>query len=126
MFEVRNDEPKYAFLNDVSTKIRKAGNSMSSGWYKLGDRQLHSTYLVCRKAQKLNKSDTEIEALITRIRYEIRQSVFSKNVTEATLFFELLSELTNPNWIDRMLFGIRHLPIPFTWIRNLYHTLRFS
>jgi hypothetical protein len=117
---------KYAFLNEISTKIRRAGNSMSSGWYKLGDRQLHSTYLVCKKAQRMNRSDEEIDALIVRVRYEIRQSVFSKNVTEAKLFFELLGELTNPNWIDRMLFRSRHLPIPFTWIRNLYHAFRFS
>ncbi len=117
---------KYSFLNESLTKIRRAGNSMSTGWYKLGDKQLHSTYLVCRKAQKLNKTAEENESLITRVRYEIRQSVFSKNVIEAKLFFELLSELTKPNWIDRTLFGIRHLPIPLRRIRNLYHIIRFS
>jgi glycosyltransferase involved in cell wall biosynthesis len=117
---------KYSFLNEPLTKIRKVGNSMSTGWYKLGDKQLHSTYLVCKKAQKLNKNAEENEALVTRVRYEIRQSVFSKNVTEAKLFFELLCELTEPNLVDRTLISIRHLPIPFRRIRNVYHTLRFS
>ena len=115
----------YSFLNESLTKIRKASNSLSSGWYKLGDKQLHSTYLVCKKAQKLNRSTEDVEALIIRVRYEIRQSVFSKNVNEARLFFELLCELTTPTWIDRGLIAVRHLPIPFPWIRNLYHTIRF-
>ncbi|MEO7989953.1 MAG: glycosyltransferase [Chryseolinea sp.] len=117
---------RYFFLNESLTKIRRANNSMSTGWYKHGDKQLHSTYLVCKKAQKLNRNTEEVEALIIRVRYEIRQSVFSKNINEAKLFFELLSELTKPSWIDRTLIAIRHLPIPFQWIRNLYHTIRFS
>ncbi len=117
---------KYFFLNESLTKIRRVGNSMSTGWYKLGDKQLHSTYLVCKKAQKLNRSTEEIKALIIRVRYEIRQSVFSKNTNEATLFFELLCELTQPNWVDRTLIGICHLPIPFRWIRKVYHASRFS
>jgi len=126
-FWVRSSrEYKYALLNESLTKIRKAGKSMSTGWYKIGDKQLHSTYLVCKKAQKLNKNADENNALIIRIRYEIRQSVFSKNTTEAKLFFELLCELTEPNVMDRMLMTIRHLPIPFRWIRNLYHSIRFS
>jgi glycosyltransferase involved in cell wall biosynthesis len=117
---------KYSYLNESLTKIRKSTSSMSTGWYKSGDKQLHSTYLVCKKAQKLNKNTEEVDALITRVRYEIRQSVFSKNVNEAKLFFELLCELTKPNLIDRTLIGIHRLPIPFQWIRNLYHTIRFS
>lgn len=117
---------KYSFLNESLTKIRRSGNSMSTGWYKLGDKQLHSTYLVCRKVQKLNKNADENKALVIRIRYEIRQSVFSKNTTEAKLFFELLCELTTPNWIDRMLINLRHLPIPFQLIRSTYHAIRFS
>lgn len=117
---------KYFFLNESLTKIRRVGNSMSTGWYKLGDKQLHSTYLICKKAQKLNRSTEEIKALIIRVRYEIRQSVFSGNTNEAKLFFELLCELTKPNWVDRTLIGICHLPIPFRWIRKVYHASRFS
>ncbi len=117
---------KYSFLNESLTKIRRASNSMSTGWYKQGDRQLHSTYIICKKAQKLNRNQYEIDALIKRVRFEIRQSVFSKNVKEAELFFDLLGELTNPALIDRVFFNIRNLPIPFRWLRNLYHTIRFS
>ena len=117
---------KYAFLNESLTKIRRSKNSMSSGWYKHGDTQLYSTYLVCRKIQKLNKNTEENSSLVKRVRYEIRQSVFSKNVKEAGLFFQLLTELTKPTLTDRILIGIRHLPLPFRWFRQLYHTIRFS
>ena len=70
---------KYGYLPRNLMKIRRNINSMSSGWYKQGDRQLHSTYLVCRKALQLNQNDIEKAALVNRLKYELRQSVFSEN-----------------------------------------------
>ena len=117
---------KYAFVNETLTKIRKSRKSMSTGWYKQGDLQLHSTYLICKKIKKLNRDPKDVEALIKRVRFEIRQSVFSKNIKEAELFYTLLTELINPNCMDRLLINIRHLPFPFRFIRNLYHIIRYN
>lgn len=117
---------RYAFFNECLTKVRKRPNSMSSGWYRQGDRQLHSTYLVCRKAQKLNQNQHEVDALIRRVKFELRQSVFSKNANEAKLFFDLLSELKSPGIREKFLMALVHLPLPLPALRKWYHSLRYS
>jgi hypothetical protein len=117
---------KYGFLNESLTKIRRTGSSMSSGWYKRGDRQLHSTYLVCKKAIELNRNQKEKNALLKRIRFELRQSIFSENHNEAKLFFGLLNELESVTTSDRILEVINGLELPVNWLRRLYHTARFE
>jgi glycosyltransferase involved in cell wall biosynthesis len=84
---------KYAYLNECTTQVRKHPGSMSSGWYHPGDPQLYSTYLVCQKALKLNRSEEERQALATRLKYEIRQAFRSGNHKEVKLLFGLLRKL---------------------------------
>jgi glycosyltransferase involved in cell wall biosynthesis len=116
----------YAFLDERLTKIRKSRSSMSVGWYKQGDRQLHSTFLVCKKARLLNKSEAEDVALAQRLKYEIRQSVFSDNRREALLFFDLLNDLGRANFVDRLMINLSRLPLPLSSLRQLYHRWRYS
>lgn len=110
---------QYAFLDRVLTYVRRWRASMSTGWYKPGDAQLHSTYLVCRKIVKLNRTPEEHRALITRLRYELRQSVFSKNLKEAKLFYDFLAELSGTSGIDTFFYHTRNLPIPYRALRKL-------
>jgi glycosyltransferase involved in cell wall biosynthesis len=117
---------KYGFLNDSLTKIRRTGSSMSSGLYKRGDKQLHSTYLVCKKAIEMNRNEKEKKALLKRIRYELRQSIFSENHKEASLFYRLLNELDSVSTADRILELINSLKLPTEWLRRLYHSVRFK
>lgn len=117
---------KYAFLNEALTLIRRKHSSLSSGWYRRGDAQLHSTYLVCRKAIQLNRSPEDDRALLKRIRYELRQSVFSENLQEARLFFELLKEIVKPGLTDRFIFTLSILRLPLSPLRQLYHKIRFG
>ena len=84
---------KYACLNIVTTRVRRSENSMSSGWYQQGDQQLHSTYLICKKAVSLCKDREDKHALLFRVRYEFKQAIFSGNKGEAKLFAELEKEL---------------------------------
>jgi glycosyltransferase involved in cell wall biosynthesis len=116
----------YAFLNEITTKIRISQRSMSQGWYKQGDRQLRSTYEVCKKAMKLNRSDEDKLALIKRLKYEIRQSVFSRNHKEAQQFFELLKQLEGYNLFYGSLMLLNRLNLPLAPIRNFYHRLRYG
>lgn len=117
---------KYAFLHERITKIRKSRTSMSAGWYQRGDRQLHSTYLVCKKVQALNREQKEVDALVQRVRFELRQSVFSKNVREAKLFFDLLTEITHPTFPDKLMMHLLKVPLPLPWLRKAYHKLKYS
>jgi glycosyltransferase involved in cell wall biosynthesis len=117
---------KYAYLDEVTTKIRLSKKSMSTGWYKRGDTQLHSTWLVCKKAMLLNRTEAEKVALVKRLEYEIRQSVFSENHEEAKLFYELLKETSNPGLTYNLLMILNKLKLPLSFIRRLYHQLRYS
>jgi len=116
---------KFAYLNERLTKVRKSKTSMSAGWYKKGDRQLLSTYKVCVKAKQMIRSESERLALIHRLRYELRQTVFSENKIEADLYFNLLKELTNLTVIDQLLFRINRLSLPVSILRNTYYKLRY-
>jgi glycosyltransferase involved in cell wall biosynthesis len=117
---------RYAFLKERLTSIRKHNTSMSTGWYVPGDKQLHSTYLICKKAQQLNRDKGDEKALITRVRYEFRQSVLSGNHGEALLFFELLKELDGVRSAESMLKVLGDTRIPLAPMRKLYHWMRYS
>jgi glycosyltransferase involved in cell wall biosynthesis len=115
---------KYAYQNEVLTSIRKHSNSLSTGWYKKGDKQLYSTYLVCLKIQQMNRSAEEDQALMRRLRYEIRQSVFSANHKEATLFLDLLKEYGRFPLIYLILELLNRSKIDLRWFRSSYHWLQ--
>lgn len=116
---------QYGFLNEKLTKIRKLSQSMSTGWYKPGDTQLHSTYLVCKKAQVLNRDEADNQALAIRLKHELRQSVFSGNFGEAALFYNLLRDMNRDSAFDRLLFKLNKLRLPLSPLRSLYHRIRY-
>jgi glycosyltransferase involved in cell wall biosynthesis len=116
---------KYAFQNERLTKIRKSRSSMSTGWYKQGDAQLHSTYLVCKKILSMNRSEEENKALAARLKYEIRQSVFSDNKIEAKLFYALLIKIGKANLVDRLMLSLAALPFTLAPLRSWYHLMRY-
>lgn len=116
---------QYAFLNEKLTKIRKSRGSMSTTVYQAGDKQLHSTYLVCRKAQVLNRDEADKDALAQRVKYELRHSVLTANQIEAALFFTLLKDLGKVSPIDKLLFSLGRLKLPLSFLRRAYHALRY-
>lgn len=117
---------KYAFLNESLTQIRKVKQSMSTGWYVPGDKQLHSTYLVCKKIQQLNRTREDHLALVKRVRYELRQSILSQNYSEANNFMIMLRELRGVRNVDKNLFTLNKFKIPLSPLRRLYHWIRYS
>ena len=116
---------KYAYVDEPLTQIRRTGRSMSAGWYKQGDRQLHSTYVVCRKALSLCRDEQDRAALVRRVRYEFRQSVLSDNRTEAKHFLALLKELGAVSPADRLFRIMKRSGVPLNWLRKVYHAIRF-
>jgi glycosyltransferase involved in cell wall biosynthesis len=115
---------KYGYQPELLTSIRKHATSLSTRWYKPGDKQLHSTYLVCLKIQQINKSDDENASLVKRLKYEIRQSVFSANYVEAALFINLLKSYQVLPLQYKLLETLNSCKIDLRWIRNAYHWLR--
>jgi glycosyltransferase involved in cell wall biosynthesis len=116
---------KYSYLDEVLTKVRRSSSSMSSNLYRSGDQQLMSTYLICEKAISLNKTKTENEALLQRIRYEFRHSVLTANYREAELFFALIKQIGMPDPTDKFFLLMKSLRIPLSGVRKLYHSFRY-
>ncbi len=116
---------QYAFLNEKLTKIRKSNGSLSTGLYRAGNKLLHDTYLVCKKAQVLNRTDQEKSALAQRVRYELRQSVLTSNHVEAALFYNLLRELAPLTITDRLTFQLGKLRVPLRSVRTICYWLRY-
>ncbi|HEY9044706.1 MAG TPA: glycosyltransferase [Ohtaekwangia sp.] len=117
---------RYNYTIEKLTIVRKTSSSMSAGWYKVGDPQLHSTYLVCRKAQKMVKNQAEQKALIQRVRYELRQATFSENFKEGELFYHLLKELTSLSFEDTFLYILIQIKLPLAFLREVYNKLKFT
>jgi glycosyltransferase involved in cell wall biosynthesis len=116
---------KFAFLDEQLTKVRKVHNSMSTKLYAENDKQLESTFLVCKKILSLNRSKEEHEALRKRLKYELRHAVMTNNLTEAKLFFDFLKDLGSLSLSEKILMTIGKLNLPMTVIRKLYHRIRY-
>ena len=81
------------YQDSVLMYSRVSDKSMSTTWYKKGDAQAYSTYLVCKKIQDLNKTTEEKDALIVRLKFELRQCFKGELKKEFQLNFVLLREI---------------------------------
>lgn len=126
-FWVRSSrEFKYAYLDEVLTKVRVVGGSMSSRRYGPRDRQLHSTFLICKKALGLCRDDEDRRVLLQRVRYEFRHAVFSKNRQEAKFFDQLEAQLGGHDWQFYFLSFLCRVPLPWSWLRRKYQQLFYG
>ncbi len=67
---------QFVFLDLKTTKVRMLPGSMSTGQYQKRDKQLHSTFLVCMKAENLCRDESDRDALRWRVLYEYKHAVF--------------------------------------------------
>jgi glycosyltransferase involved in cell wall biosynthesis len=116
----------YSFLNENLFRIRKTKTSMSSGLYRQGDRQLHSTYLICKKTKALCRDEEDLNALRQRVLYEFKQAFFSENRMEAKLFAEFLAELKVEKASYYLLRIMNAVPFPWRLLRKFYYQLKYT
>ena len=76
---------------------RLVDQSMSQKQFRKGDPQRVSTFRVCEKINKMNKTIEEVEALKKRIRYEFLLSVKLGDFSLAVKFVWLYFRLSSPN-----------------------------
>ena len=115
---------KYSYQDEVLIKVRKTAGSLSTKQYTQGDDQLISTYQVCKKIKALNQTVKENEALIRRLKYEIKHAVLAEKRREAHLFIDLLAEMQPLTKSDRFYAELNKLGIKTSWLRDLL--LRFK
>jgi glycosyltransferase involved in cell wall biosynthesis len=80
---------KFCYTPKVLIKRRQVATSLGQQQFKRGSAQLISTYKVCLKIQKLNRSRYEQRALSKRITYEITVALRLLNFALATRYFFL-------------------------------------
>ena len=102
---------QYCYTDKILVKKRLLTGSLSSRQYEKGSQMLHSTYLVCLKAEKLNETRPEKLALVQRVQYELRKALLTGNYKSAHDFSSLL--------LRNLEFGIRR-----TLVFLLYRILK--
>ena len=110
----------YFYLDETLTYKRKVNNSHGSQFYKSKNNEhLTSTLKICRKALKLNQSQTENLALAKSIRYHLKLSLFTANFDLIFKYFELLKYCKSITYKDLFFKRIA------SWRINLYPLYRW-
>ncbi len=78
-------------------KRRLVSQSMSQKQFRRGNPQRVSTFRVCEKINKMNKTIEEVEALKKRLRYEFLLSIKLGDFSLAVKFVRLYFRLSSPN-----------------------------
>lgn len=112
----------YAYQDMCTTLVRKHARSKSANLYRSGDPQLHSTYQVCLKAKALNQAKKDEQALMKRVKYELRQALLSDNREEAALFLALLKERKRAYWFYNVLFWLNKYFIKLRWVKRVFRS----
>jgi len=113
---------KFHYLNKVLTTKRSLKNSHGKKFSKNGfDKMQLSTLEVCKKAYKLNTNIEENEALIKRVKYEMRQCYFTKNYRVCLGYVKLLKKLKNLNSADVLIANLAKRKVNFS---GIYQTLK--
>jgi hypothetical protein len=97
-FFVRSSREFYfCYTPKVLVKRRLVQSSMSSKQFQRGNEQRWSTFRVCQKIDKLNKSEGERGRLKNRIRYELLVSLRMFDFKLALAFCRLYFRLSSPS-----------------------------
>jgi glycosyltransferase involved in cell wall biosynthesis len=84
---------KYLYIPKPLVKRRILNDAMSRRQFVKGSEQLRSTFMVCRKINELNETKEEKQALISRIRYEIKTCLKLFDFSLAADYFRLLKDI---------------------------------
>lgn len=79
----------YCYTPKLIAQKRILKSSKSSTQYKLGSKMIKSTLKVCVKAYFLNKDLSEFEALLVRVKYELRQALRTWDIRSIRGFINL-------------------------------------
>jgi hypothetical protein len=84
---------KYLYIPKPLVKRRILNDAMSRRQFVKGSEQLRSTFMVCRKITELSETKEEKQALMSRIRYEIKTCLKLFDFSLAADYFRLLKDI---------------------------------
>jgi glycosyltransferase involved in cell wall biosynthesis len=88
-------EFKYCYSNRLLINKRTLKGAHGGTQYRPGSKILKSTYRVCEKAFALCENSQEYQALLIRIKYEMKMAIFSFNWGVAWRFYKLRRKTNN-------------------------------
>lgn len=114
----------YQYQSDILTKVRKTRHSHSTHYGEKYDLQLKSTVIICRKIHSLINSPGEREALVNRLKYEMRHAFLYGQKEELMAFGDILNELGANSPYYRLLNKLGSLGVRLVWVKYLIGYLR--
>lgn len=101
---------KYAFTDQVLVRKHILSKSLSSFQYKRKNKHCISTAIVCEKILQMNQSAMENEALLRRVKYELKWALITENWEAAGIFVSLKQKLSSnslSDWLIKLIIKIR-------------------
>ena len=98
---------KYAYLHEPLMVLRKLPTGMSAEMYGPSDPKVESTYRVVIKAAALVENERDKEALLNRIKYEMRMSFSNGNKPMLEKWFKLYQKQGGSNPLYSILHTFR-------------------
>ena len=118
---------RYHYLDEPLTRKRLVSTSFSASAYRSRQDAFYaSTLQVCRKAAALLRSPDEQQALVQRVRAELRQALFTGHREVARGYVQLLQELRQPGLADRAWALLAAMPLPLAPFYRTYRKYRFG
>lgn len=108
----------YQYQPEVLTKVRVVSGSHSDNYYSKQDRKLASTVKVCRKIDSMNQTKEETQALIRRIKYEIRHAFLAGKKKEMNELFQIWGSNNSISFDYLIIKCIGQLGFSINWTRK--------
>lgn len=89
---------KYAFSDEILVAKRLLPGSLSSGQHRRKNPHAMSTARVCEKVYAMNQTAADHAALLTRIRYELRQALMCECWDAAAIHINLMKKIAKNPW----------------------------
>lgn len=109
---------EYMYQDVILTKIRLIEGSHSDNYYKKEDRKLASTVKVCWKIDRMNQTEEEVDALVRRLKYEIRHAFLAGRRNEMNDFFGIWSANRSISIHYLIVKCIGQLGFELNWLRK--------
>ncbi len=111
----------YYYQDEVTTLKRILPHSHSKGFQqKYSNKHLYSTLEVCKKAQQLNQTAAENEALIQCVSYHLRQCYFLKDYQLLKAYYTFWKELGGTQRHIKLLHYLAQKRLDFSFLYDLY------
>ena len=110
----------FLYVDEVLTKKRQVGGSLGSQFYQIGNPLVESSLKVCQKILSMNKTESENKALAKRVRFFMRQSLYTHQFGLAKNFGELLKQADKIDFISKLVLFLAKIHFPANGFYRIY------